>query len=732
MADRPPDDVLAQHLLKAGILTEEQLASARRAQVDTATRGRPSGLGDILVQQGVLPEALRENIERKLEAQREEAKHLGTYRILKKLGEGGMGAVYLAEDPTTRRKVALKVLPKVAAREEDAVLRFLREVDSARKLDHPNIVRAGASGEDKGFHYYVMEYVEGDTLGGRLKREEALAPDEATKVVLQIAQGLKFAHGEGFIHRDIKPDNVVVSKEGVAKIMDMGLSKNIDEAQTFRTVTGVALGTPHYISPEQARGDKGIDGRADIYSLGATYYHLVTGETPFHGANAMEVIAQHINKQLPDPRDIRDGIPDGVAHVIRNMMAKKPKDRYRDCAELVSDLELLIAGKNPSSQPLDSAHSTVALPMAREARELYRAQRRGQRPATYRATTRPKSTLAPLKIGGVVAVVVLVLVFALAMGGGSTSAPSPAVVNKNADPKPHALDRPIASPKTPEELHPPEARSGRFAEDEMRRRSVLDLGGGVRMELVSIKPGTFTMGGKEAPVIAWQMDERPEHQVTITKGYWLAKYEVTRGQFAAFVKETGFKTEAERDGKAWGRSATGLWQEIAGNSWRTPAAFTQTDDHPVTCVSWSDANAFCDWVTKKTGRTVRLPTEAEWEYACRAGSTSRWSFGDDKGGMGEYGWDSKNSGGSTHPVGQKKPNAWGLYDMHGNVWEWCQDWGAAYPGDAVDPSGPTSGNRRIMRGGAWQFDDLYLRSAFRNRSPASSTSTTSGFRVAVP
>lgn len=259
----------------------------------------------------------------------------------------------------------------------------------------------------------------------------------------------------------------------------------------------------------------------------------------------------------------------------------------------------------------------------------------------------------------------------------------------------------------------------------------LDLGDGVKLELVYVSPGTFVMGSQEAPGAEWQADERPEHRVTIPRGYYLGKYKVTRGQFAAFVKATGYRTEAEKEGKAWGRLATGGWSDIAGLSWQNPN-FPQTDDHPVTCMNWNDAKAFCDWATKKTGRTVKLPTEAEWEYACRAGTKTKWSFGDDAGQMGEYGWISKNSGGATHPVGQKKPNAWGLYDMHGNVWEWCQDWAGPYTAtETVEPLGPVGGDRRILRGGDWRHDASYARAAFRDRSIPSNSGTCHGFRVEV-
>jgi formylglycine-generating enzyme required for sulfatase activity len=263
-----------------------------------------------------------------------------------------------------------------------------------------------------------------------------------------------------------------------------------------------------------------------------------------------------------------------------------------------------------------------------------------------------------------------------------------------------------------------------------RDRLSLDLGRGVRLEIIPVKPGSFTMGSPEPAQAVWQADERPEHRVTLTRAYSLGKYEVTRGQFAAFVKATGHVTAAEREGSSWARGAGGEWSDAPGVTWQSPG-FPQTDDHPVVCVSWDDAKAFCDWASKRTNRVVRLPTEAEWEYACRAGTKTTWSYGDDEAAGPDYGWIDRNSGGQTHPVGQKKPNAWGFFDMHGNAWEWCQDWAASYGGDAVDPTGPASGDRRSLRGGRWDVRAYFQRSTFRGQDLPGRRHTYTGFRVLV-
>src|SRR5688572_14803838 len=208
-----------------------------------------------------------------------------------------------------------------------------------------------------------MEYCEGESLRKRLERLKFLPAPDACRIVVQVAQGLQHAHDRGFIHRDVKPENLIVTPAGTVKILDLGLAKNLEDTNaSFRTATGAALGTPHYISPEQARGDKSVDGRSDVYSLGATFYHLITGQVPFQGSSIFEIIQKHLMEQLADPRDVRPEIPETVVQVVRKMLAKKPDDRHRDCAELIGDLERLLANQPPLTPPIDAALSSMALP----------------------------------------------------------------------------------------------------------------------------------------------------------------------------------------------------------------------------------------------------------------------------------------------------------------------------------------------------------------------------------
>jgi formylglycine-generating enzyme len=276
----------------------------------------------------------------------------------------------------------------------------------------------------------------------------------------------------------------------------------------------------------------------------------------------------------------------------------------------------------------------------------------------------------------------------------------------------------------------------------------LDLGGGVKLELVLIPAGEFQMGSP-ANEAQRDDDEGPQHKVRITKPFYMGRHEVTREQFARFIDATRTRTDAEKEGSGYGMTKDGF-KLVDGLSWRKPG-IEQGANHPVVQVSWNDAVAFCKWLAKKTGATVALPTEAEWEYACRAGADTRFWFGttaeDGKGKLnwcdqaanrwiGQYnrkfdeavGYD--DGYGTTAPVGRFAANAFGLYDMHGNVWEWCSDWYGTYDAGAkVDPPGPATGQYRVLRGGSWDGYPRYCRSAGRGGLTPAARYNGYGFRL---
>jgi formylglycine-generating enzyme required for sulfatase activity len=242
------------------------------------------------------------------------------------------------------------------------------------------------------------------------------------------------------------------------------------------------------------------------------------------------------------------------------------------------------------------------------------------------------------------------------------------------------------------------------------------------MEFMLIPAGSFMMGSNFSPEeverkfggeAKWYKDEHPRHEVRISQPFYLQAMEITVGQWRKFVHDTGYKTEAEAGGGAWVYTGS-KWEKKKGTYWDFPG-FAQNDSQPVTCVSWNDVQKFIQWLNRQEGsRQYRLPTEAEWEYAARAVSGSAYSFGNDASQLSAYAWYRENSGSKAHAVSGKKPNAWGLYDMHGNVWEWCQDRYGDYPtGFVSDPRGPSSGSLRVFRGGSWGSGAWRCRSAFR-------------------
>jgi hypothetical protein len=362
MPETIPEEALVRQLQQTGLITNEQLGQAQALRSQAQRRGMLMSLGEACVQLSLLTEDQYHNLERRYQTELGGALGLvGQYRLVKKLGEGAMGAVYLAEDTMMGRQVALKMIPEAVSANPSLLSRFKREAVAAGKLNHVNITGGFAFSEEGGKHYYVMEYCKGESLDALVKRLGQLPEAQAISIAYQVAQGLQFAHEHGIIHRDIKPANVVLTPEGTAKVLDLGLSKNMaDTSQSSQTMEGVAVGTPDYISPEQARGEKNIDGRADVYALGTTLYHLVTGQTPFPGESAAVVMVKHLTEAVPDPRRLNPQVSEGLALVIAKAMAKTPPTRYQNMSELIADLEAVQKGERPRAAGVAIAEAAGA------------------------------------------------------------------------------------------------------------------------------------------------------------------------------------------------------------------------------------------------------------------------------------------------------------------------------------------------------------------------------------
>ena len=307
---------------------------------------------------------------------------LGDFKLLTKIGEGGMGAVYKALQVSLDRIVAVKLLPKKLAQNQEYIERFLREARATAKLNHPHIVAGIDVNFASGYYYLAMEYVEGESLKARILREGALPEREVARIGAAVSAALAHAHAHGIVHRDVKPDNILLERNGTPKLADLGLSKQIFASnEAALTQFGTTVGTPHYIAPEQARGEQEIDGRADAYSLGCTLYHAATGKPPFEGSTEAELMSKHIQERMPHPQSLRPELSDACCTVLGRLVARHREDRYAKLEEAVTDWEAVGAGTPLHRSPL-APHKSNFLHAPKKAHE--HGAVRAMRPARQR------------------------------------------------------------------------------------------------------------------------------------------------------------------------------------------------------------------------------------------------------------------------------------------------------------------------------------------------------------
>ncbi len=281
----------------------------------------------------------------------------GRYRLGSKLGSGGMSTVYLAQDEVLDRPVAVKLLHREISEEADQLERFRREARAAARLSHPNLVGVIDAGEDESRPYIVFEYVEGQTLKKRIQGSDGgLEVDEAVAYAIEIGRGLSAAHSRKLIHRDVKPQNVLLDPDGRAKVTDFGIARSLESEGL--TATGRVLGTTDYVSPEQAMGDD-ADERSDVYSLGVVLYEMLTGDVPFKAETQVGVAMKHVNNPMPDIRTKRPEVPLHVAGVIARSTAKDPRDRYASVSEMVMDLEAGLGAEEAAGRVSHDEATTV-------------------------------------------------------------------------------------------------------------------------------------------------------------------------------------------------------------------------------------------------------------------------------------------------------------------------------------------------------------------------------------
>jgi formylglycine-generating enzyme required for sulfatase activity/serine/threonine protein kinase len=697
------------------------------------------------------------------------------YEIIRLLGKGGMGEVYLAEQLRVgRRRVALKVLNRACSDNPELIKRFENEAASAGRVHHPNVVMIYESRvTDDGQVYVAMEYVEGKDLREIIKERGTLSLEDVIDITQQICAGLGAAHKLGIVHRDIKPDNIMISRgeDGarVVKLLDFGIARLLEGGtNSSATQTGVVMGTPYYMSPEQARGqtsDK-IDSRSDIYSLGMVVYQMLTGKLAFESDSWMQVMYMHINERPLPPSQICPALGNfsEVENVILRALAKDREERPQTATQFATELvaaykeagsgelgtapgvgspsgaspKLSIDSSTPTvvaggatpipagppstmtsssppemTRPLSSV-TPVTPPMPVMTRPLSPVTPATlPMPVTAAPLEAPNSTVAPGRgfwVGkkALAGSVIALLLVACGVGWFLTSR---AGRRKARTPVMHGFSYSVFTLDPAGKIVDTRRSESHYFTEE-------GLGSNLGLEMVEIPAGTFMMGSPEALKKEYP-DEAPQHEVSLER-FYMSKYEITIVEWAAVARLPKIERDLSPD----------------------PSSFKADRKMPVQGVSWLEAKEFCARLSAETGRDYRLPSEAEWEYACRATTTTPFNLGatitsEVVNYDAHYPYAQAPKGVTRKmptPVGNLgAPNAFGLSDMHGNMAEWCLDgWHENYVGaptdgtEWVDRADP---NFKVNRGGSWDDGGEDCRSAVRHKYPPDVKVSSVGFRV---
>ncbi len=678
---------------------------------------------------------------------------LAHYEIEKVLGCGAFGIVAKAFDEKLHRVVAIKLMRPEIASTSPPRKRFLREARTAAAVMHENIVAIYAVEEDP-IPYLVMEYILGKTLQQRMNERGPLEVPELLRIGQQVAAGMAAAHAVNLIHRDIKPSNILLSDGPTTrvKISDFGLARAVDDATL--TSSGLIAGTPMYMAPEQARGET-LDHRADLFSLGSVLYQMAGGRPPFRAANTVAVL-KRVCEDTPRPLgDVLPGTPGWLETIIFRLLEKERDDRYQTAQE-VADLlaccqrELEHNGKVTCVAECSSAVET----------QVFQAKRS----TGSGARRKPSGWL----FGGVVAVAAVIGI--VVMNGGNKT-PDPDLTSVPGD------TTSVSTTGTPASLAEPTGWRGWSADAPSPAIAAFDaeqakahqeawakhLGvpveykNSIGMKFRLIPPGEFLMGStpeeierhlslRDGPNATRQKywrdainSEGPQQPTVLSQPFYLGMFEVTQAEYERVMGTN--PASHQPTGKAK--------DLIAG---------IDTAHFPVEMVSWNDAIEFCNQLSQTEnlkpryflassrvnplpGDGYHLPTEAQWEFACRAGATTPSWAGHDETGLSRVAWYNKNSGGRVHAVGELLPNPFGLYDMLGNVEEFCEDGcsadkGVGYqtysPSVAIDPPATWIDKPlRILRGGDSLSEWQASRSAFRNRNYDHAKSPISGIRISL-
>ncbi|HHV37555.1 MAG TPA: SUMF1/EgtB/PvdO family nonheme iron enzyme [Candidatus Cloacimonetes bacterium] len=640
---------------------------------------------------------------------------LRDYKIEDLLGEGGMGTVYLAKDSVNDRYVAIKELNLILKADSELVKRFRNEAKLQAKLSHENIVSLYSFFEQDGRYYMAMEYAEGRTLKEVIRKTGPIPEARAISILKQVVSALKYAHDMGIIHRDIKPSNIILDDNDQIKILDFGIARVVGERGL--TQTGQQIGTLAYMSPEQVRSEKDIDGKTDVYSLGVTLFEMLSGRMLYDldSQSDYAIMISIVETPLPDPRDHYPYISDSTIELLARMTEKEVDERaditeIECCLRDHNDAEVLEKSKEDEDENEDEdeiweeavelaedveeeeelpedSHSELnhyiyqdILEKLRRINVVMNVEKLDdivRNVEELEDTAEDEPLEQKVKETGYISPLWFIALIVLILLGIGVLLKSFIAINRDDD-----------------------YVSGSYEEDLVN-------------SMIFVEGGTFMMGSSDG-----YDDEKPIHEVSLSS-FMISQYEVTQKE----------------------------WLEVMGSN---PSSF-KGSHRPVENVSWHDAIDYCNKRSVKEGLTpcysgsgnniacnwdangYRLPTEAEWEYAARGGNKSSGYEYAGSNTLSDVAWYYGNSGDKTHQVGQKSPNELGIYDMSGNVREWCWDWygESFYEKSPIrDPRGSTSWRGRVLRGGSWKSRlDLYCMVAYRSTNTPIVASNGSGFRV---